>query len=523
MKSYQNISKRLQRWSIQLLTLIFFGSISWVTAQAPIIELQKSLGGSANDFARAVIQSSDGDYVIAGGSASNNGNVTGNHGSTDFWVVKMNPSGVVQWQNSLGGPGYDFAKDIEQTSDGGYILTGIASDNGGDVTGNHGLWDVWVVKLNASGVLQWQKSLGGSSYEGGSSIEQTSDGGYILAAYSESSDGDVGDAIDYIDFWVVKLSASGSIQWEKSYGGSEIDYATSITQTLDGGYIVGGFSDSTNGQVTGNHGAEDYWVVKITANGDLQWQSTYGGSGQDISNNVLATPDGGYLISGFTISNNGDVSGNNGNYDYWVVKTDSAGAIEWQKTLGGSGSEFAYALQKVNNGYVVAGASSSSNGDVTENKGAQDYWVARINNLGELQWQRSMGGNDDDEAYAINTTSDGGFLVAGLSHSNNGDVTGNHGLNDFWVVKLAQDPLAIEDLQIQEIVLYPNPVSEILHIEAQQDIENMIVFNLLGQELYKQAVDATQATINMSGWSAGTYLINIRSHQATQTYKIQKQ
>jgi len=522
MKTNLNISERLHKWSTQILTLMFFGSISWALAQAPIIELQKSLGGSSNDFARGVILASDGNYIIAGGSSSNNGNVTGNHGSSDFWVVKMNPSGVVIWQKSLGGPGFDFAKDIKQTSDGGYILTGIASGNGGDVTGNHGLWDVWVVKLNANGILQWQKSLGGSANDGGSSVEQTSDGGYIVAAYSESSDGDVSDAIDYIDYWVVKLSASGTLQWEKSFGGSEIDYATSIALTLDGGYIVSGFSDSTNGHVTGNHGAEDFWVVKITANGDLQWQSTYGGSSQDVGNNVLPTQDGGYIISGFTSSNNGDVSGNNGNSDFWLVKTNSTGAIEWQKTLGGSSSEFAYALQKVNNGYVVAGGSSSSNGDVTENKGSEDFWVARVNSIGELQWQKSMGGNDDDEAHAINSTNDGGFVVAGFSYSNNGDVTGNHGSNDMWVVKLSQDPLAIVDFQFQEIVLYPNPVSEVLYIEAQQDIENISVFNLLGQELLKQSVNGLQSTIDMSGLSGGIYLIQILSSQGAQTYKIQK-
>jgi len=171
----------------------------------------------------------------------------------------------IEWQRALGGTDYDWASSIQQTSDGGYIVAGYSSSTDGDVTGNHDSTDFWVVKLNSVGTIQWQKALGGTDYDWASSIQQTSDGGYIVAGWSESTDGDVTGNHGYIDCWVVKLNSNGNIQWQKALGGTERDFAYSIQQTADGGYIVAGFTTSTDGDVTGNHGDYDAWVVKLKA------------------------------------------------------------------------------------------------------------------------------------------------------------------------------------------------------------------------------------------------------------------
>ncbi len=237
-------------------------------AQTPLIEWQKSLGGTGGDFASSIQQTSDGGYIVAGYSGSNDGDVTGNHGNTDYWIVKLDNTGAIQWQKSLGGTSNDFASSIQQTSDGGYIVAGYNGSNNGDITGNHGGGtDSWVVKLDSTGTIQWQKSLGGTSLDYASSIQQTNDGGYIIAGESSSDNGDVTVNHGGLDFWVVKLDTVGIIQWQKSLGGTSDDGAYSIQQTSDEGYIVAGYSGSNDGDVTGHHGGSDfdYWVVKLSA------------------------------------------------------------------------------------------------------------------------------------------------------------------------------------------------------------------------------------------------------------------
>jgi len=171
----------------------------------PYITWQKCLGGSSDEFARSVHQTSDGGYIVAGDTYSNNGDVSGNHGESDFWVVKLTSTGSLQWRKCLGGGNWDMAYSIQQTSDGGYIVAGMTESNNGDVSGNHGDLDLWVVKLTSTGSLQWQKCFGGSSDDGAYSIQQTSDGGYVVAGGTESNNGDVSGNHGEYDLWVVKL------------------------------------------------------------------------------------------------------------------------------------------------------------------------------------------------------------------------------------------------------------------------------------------------------------------------------
>jgi hypothetical protein len=186
------------------------------------------------------------------------------------------------------------------------------------VTVNHGSQDCLIVKLDTHGNIQWQKSLGGSGFDSIASIQQTSDGSYIIAGVLESSDSDVTGG--GYDFWIVKLDSLGTLQWQKSLGGSDNDEAKSIQQTSDGGYIIAGSSFSNNGDVTGNHGNQDYWIVKLDSLGTIQWQKSLGGSEEDEAKSIQQTSDGGYIIAGSSFSNNGDVTGNHGGFDYWIVK-----------------------------------------------------------------------------------------------------------------------------------------------------------------------------------------------------------
>ncbi len=413
---------------------------SGLYAQAPNIQWQKSLGGSGNDWAHSIQQTSDGGYIVAGVNNSNGGDVSGNHGEADAWIVKLNATGNIQWQKSLGGSGSDRANSISQTSDGGYIMAGYSLSYDGDVSGNHGNGDYWIVKLNATGNIQWQKSLGGIDNDEAQSIQQTSDGGYIVAGWSFSTDGDVSGNHGSGDFWIVKLNATGNILWQKSLGGSGSDGAYSIRQTSDGGYIVSGYSRSNDGDVSGSHGNADYWIVKLDATGNIQWQKSLGGSGDETTGlSIVQTTDGGYIVSGYSRSTDGDVSGNHGDADAWIVKLNATGSILWQKSLGGSGADGAnYIQQTSDGGYIIAGVNSSNDGDVSGNHGKADYWIVKLNTTGDIQWQKSLGGSNDESAWYIGQTTDGGYIVVGWSLSNDGDVSGNHGKQDSWVVKLSK-------------------------------------------------------------------------------------
>ena len=417
-------------------------SVSFVLSQ-PSIQWQKSLGGLSLDYAYSIKQTNDGGFIVAGQSSSNDGNVSGNHGNADYWVVKLNDTGTIEWQKSLGGTGLEYVRSIQQTNQGGYIVAGYSESNDGDVSGNHGGLDYWVVKLTSNGTIEWQKSLGGTGYDFALSIQQTNDGGYIVAGSSYSSDGDVSGNHGGGDYWVVKLTNLGSIVWSKSLGGSGSDEANFIQQTNDGGYIVAGTSYSNDGNVSGNHGGGDYWVVKINSIGTIEWQKSIGGGASEEAFCIQQMNDGGYIVAGESNSSDGDVSGNHGSFDCWFVKLTNLGAIEWQKSIGGSGNDVAWYIQQTNDGgFIVAGQSNSNDGDFSGNHGESDIWMFKLSSIGSMEWQKSFGGSGFDNATSFQQTNDGGYIVAGVSNSNDIDVSGNHGDGDYLLLKLITCQLA---------------------------------------------------------------------------------
>ncbi|HLG36193.1 MAG TPA: SprB repeat-containing protein, partial [Bacteroidia bacterium] len=460
-----------------ILLIIFLLEFVCVVAQPPI-QWQRCLGGTDEEriaegfgwgFGDAGIeQTTDSGYIIVGSAKSNDGDVSGNHSSIvspnlfvfDYWVVKLNSGGTLQWQKCLGGVNYDYGYSVQQTFDGGYIVCGQAKSTDGDVIGNHGGYDYWVVKLSPSGSVQWKKCYGGTLDDYGYSIRQTTDGGYIVAGSSQSVDGDVIMQIGNFDFWIIKLDAAGNILWQKSLGGTEWDWTRSIRQTTDGGYIIAGNTYSNNGNVNGWHPGynssggilPDGWLVKIDSAGNLQWQKCLGGSHIDELRCVRQTADGGYIVAGNTGSDDGDVTGWHPGYalfdsahiaDKWVVKLDSNGNIQWQKCLGGSRTDGgASVYQTTDGGYIVQGRTGSNDGDVIgihqdSLNFSDDSWLVKLSATGAIEWQKCLGGSVNDWGSTVLQTNDYGFIAAGMTYSNDYDVSGNHGNLDAWVVKLS--------------------------------------------------------------------------------------
>lgn len=425
----------------------------------PEIEWQRCYGGTAFDNSRSLQQTTDGGYIMAGNTT---GGVPGFHGGArDILVVKLDAGGALEWQKALGGSATDDHGLIQQTNDGGFVLAGSTSSTDGDVVGNHGQFDHWVVKLDPFGVIQWQRALGGSASDGAYSVAETSDGGFLLAGETRSTDGDVLGNHGSADAWVVKLNADGEVQWQQCYGGSSTEAIFDLDIDADAGILITGYTASTDGDVTTMQGLQDFWVLKLDGNGMLQWQTSLGGSGYELATSLCVANDGGYYVTGWTDSEDGDVTGHHGDVDVWVVKLDATGSLVWQRALGGSNADGAYTVNPMDDGgCLVAGYTSSVDGDVGGVNGNSDAWLMRLSPSGVLVWQQLFGGSGGEGFRDIHRTMDGGSALAGTTSSNDGGVSGNHGESDFWLVKLSNEITGLEELGgAYSLALYPNPAT----------------------------------------------------------------
>lgn len=451
--------------------------------QSPIVEWQETIGGTGDDRLYSAHQTADGGYILGGGSTSNiSGDKTENSsGFDDWWVVKIDDAGVIEWQTTLGGSGGERLRWVEQTTDGGYILGGWSSSGvSGEVTeGTNGAVDYWVVKLDGLGNIEWQNMIGGDDDDKLYEVHQTSDGGYILggSSWSDISGDKNENSMGHHDYWIVKLDALGTIMWQNTVGGSDIDVCNAIHQTSDGGYIAAGYSNSpaSGDKSEGVSGIQDYWVIKLDSGGNLLWENTIGGSGQDNASYVGESLDGNYIVGGTStsdISSDKSENSNGGSNDYWVVKLDLNGSIIWDNTVGGDFSDILEDMTMTSDGGMVLGGRSDSNisSDKTQDaNGGVDYWAVKLDGLGQVQWDITLGGDDHDYLYAVDQTTDGGYFLAGLSMSStSGDQEeGSIGAGDYWVLKLGPaasdgctdplacnfDPLAVVD---DGSCFYPN-------------------------------------------------------------------
>ncbi len=524
------------------------GTINFSFSQtAPGIEWQNTIGGSDDDYFNTVYQTSDGGYILGGYSWSNiSGDKTEDnldslcipYCTTDYWIVKTDGAGNIQWQNTIGGTNHDLLSLVKQTVDGGYIIGGTSPSNiSGDKTENsHGGNDYWVVKIDGQGNIEWQNTIGGNGWDQLYSIQQTIDGGYILAGYSDSNiSGDKTENSNGAeDYWIVKTDTLGNIQWQNTIGGNNEDYLTSIHQTYDGGYFLGG---SSNSNISGDksedsNGEYDYWIVKTDTLGNIQWQNTIGGSDTEWLYSIQQTTDAGYIIGGYSLSDStGDKLENSiGVYDYWLVKIDILGNIQWQNTIGGNNTDALHSIQQTSDGgYIFGGWSNSDiSGDKTENSnGGFDYWVVKTDVTGNIQWQNTIGGSYDDLLNFIQQTFDSGYILGGYSVSNiSGDKTENClGNWDYWVIKLAPDTITgIPNLQSSNsnLQIFSNPFTTTLTLTNTIQKGELIIFDVTGTEILRTKTFSEETTIDTAHLTPGFYFINYREENRNVNKKVVK-
>jgi hypothetical protein len=502
----------------------------------PSIKWQKCLGGTGNDEPGGLLQTRDGGYIMAGETHSSDGDVTSRKGNYDLWVVKINSLGVIQWQRTYGGSRDDYGGAIIESVDGGYIIAASTNSSDGDLSGIfHGdstQSDIWVLKIDSLGNIKWQKTFGGSKDDFPTSIVRAGEGQYIISAETLSKDGDVKGfhGGSGADVWVFSMSETGVLGWQKTFGGSNHDYGAIFE--IQNGYALVGTTYSHDGDVTGRRRdtTAEVWLVKLNTAGDIIWQKTYGGSDYDAGNSGVQTLDHGYIITGETVSKDGDVSGIHPSpfnfSDCWVLKLDSVGKVEWQKCLGGSNGDAGYSIfQTSDSGYIVSASTASGDGDVKGFHGNSDCWIFKLSKKGDLIWQKTLGGSASNGASGsgIMPTADSGFLVETMTWSNDGDVHGLHGDSnnaDIWLVKLSQDLSEVKnvrEVKTGSIYTYPNPSTgkTTVYYDLDKPSEVKIeIFNLLGVQLRpvlfnKEEAGIHEHEIDISSLPSGSYFFRI--------------
>ncbi len=376
------------------------------TKSPALMGFNATYGGSGAEEANSVIQTSDGGYLLAGYTSSFGA------GQDDAWLVKGDADGNPQWNKTYGGVGRDHATSVLQTGDGGYAFAGYTNSYTYPSYDN----DAWLVKTNSSGDVEWAKTYGGTSQDVIWSFTKSQDGGYALAG-STSSFG-----VSGIKFWLFKTDSNGNAAWNTTYGTASVDVAYSIIQTSDDGYMLAGSTDVNN---------TDFYVVKTDSGGNLQWNETYGGDGYDVAHSVVQTTDGGYAIAGWT-----DSIGQDG----WLIKILSNGVEQWNQTYGGSGADVLNSVIQTTDGGYALGGQLNPSGIL------QVAWLVKTDLSGNVQWNETYGGNVNSWVDSLIQTSDGGYALTGYMYGSSGTAdfllikTDNYGIipeiSAFWILPI---------------------------------------------------------------------------------------
>ncbi|MCC7502964.1 MAG: T9SS type A sorting domain-containing protein [Flavobacteriales bacterium] len=505
-------------------TLIaILGSMATLVAAqvAPDTDWQRSYGGSGNEGAVAVRETTDGGFVFGGHTDSNDGDVSGNHGGLDAWVGSTDAGGALLWKRAIGGTGDDEVRDSQRCADGGSIHVGYTFSDDGDISGNHGSADVFVIRLDSLGNVLWARPYGGTGFDEGRSVVATADGGFVVAGFTTSDDGDVSGLQGGIDYWLFKLDDAGTLLWQRTLGGTGSEFARAVQPAGNDGFIVAGYSDSNDGDVTGNHGNNDMWVVRVDANGAPLWQTSLGGTVGDGANALATTADGGFIVAGSAYSDNGDVVGNHGTGDAWVVKLDSLGGQIWQISLGGTNTEEALsAVESVDGGILLACTTGSNDGDVTGFQGVNDYWLVKLDSDGGLLWQKSYGGTNTEQANCLEETADGGIILAGASNSVDGDLTSNAGLIDVWLVRLKGLSTGTTDAMEARLAVSPNPSNGVVTISGMNSPGTLLVTDALGRIVHSERVTVPNHRMDLEAFSTGVYQLTLRTAEGIASQRL---
>lgn len=520
-------------------TLLLFLFFLTIELQAQTFGLRQKIYGSAGQaYLRDMKITADSDYIMCGyASGSGYQKTNPGYGVYDYWIVKTGPSGRIKWDLTLGGIGDDEAYSITPAAGGkGYLVAGTSTSppSGNKTTPAYGGMDIWVVKLDNAGNIEWQKTYGGAGDDGFYvTVDTTLDGGYVIGTSTASSVSGTKTSPLYgtsnFDAWVLKLDANGNVIWDKDYGGTDYDFFAQAKHTRDSGFIIGTSSSSgiSGCKTEANRGTrsdeegskQDYWIIKVDKNGNQLWDKTLGTADpEDNLFSIIETADGGYVANGTVeIGVSGDkTSPAFGERDYWAVKVDVNGTKVWDKTFGGSFVEdLGFLEPTADGGFVIGGTSwSDISGTKTENtRGVEDYWLAKVDKNGNQQWDKTIGGSDFDECWAVCVAGKNQYILSGWSWSGvSGDKTlPAEGFGHYWIVGVNYRPngsvstKVIADDKTNKISVYPNPANNFINIQSSAKT-TITLTSQSGRVILSKTISGT-GQINTSNLPEGIYYI----------------
>ena len=483
-----------------LITILLLAVIEFVTtarsfSQPPEIEWSRTYGGSDSDIAYSVQQTTDGGYIIAGYTKSFTAD------SNDAYLVKVDSLGNHYWSRLYGGDDYDGARSVQQTVNGNFILAGRTCSFG---AGDN---DMYLLRVDNIGDTLWTHTYGGTNTDVAHSVQQTTDWGFIIAGDTRIHSGAL------TEMFLVKIDSMGDTLWTETYGGNDDRSAYSVKQTNDGGYVIGGCNPLYGGI------EYDIYLVKTDSLGNTLWTGIYGGSGEEYARSVQQTSDGGYIIAGWT-----DSFGAGGN-DMYVVKTDSMGDTLWTHTYGGSDGEGAYSIQQTIGGdYIICGSTSSYGA------GGNDLYLLKASNLGDTLWTFVYGGSDNDVGSSVDLTEDGGYIIAGYTWNLETPA-------DCWLLKTGPDT-AVSGAPVIQWVSHPknftlhpaypnpfNPTTTINYGIPGNNFVSLTIYNILGQRVATLVNGMQLAGDHAAIWNAadhpsGIYFARLQTGNYTKTIKM---
>jgi hypothetical protein len=493
------------------------------------ITFQKTIGGTDYDYGYSVQQTTDGGYVIAGYTSG-----FGAGGGSDVYLIKTDAAGTPMWTKTFGGIGPDYGYSVQQTNDGGYIIGGVTYGFG---AGNA---DVYLIKTDAIGSILWTKTYGRSANDYGYSVQQTDDGGYIIAGSTESF------GAGLFDFYLIKTNSTGDTLWTKTFGGSNFDYGYFIQQTIDGGYIIEGPTKSFGA------GGWDVYLIKTDTIGNILWAKTFGGIGNDYDYSVQQTSEGGYIMAGVTY--------NAGNYDVYLIKTDAIGDTLWTRMVGGFQFSINSVKQTTDGGYIISGIIAS-----------YEVCLIKTDTSGNTLWTKAFGGAVTDEGYSALQTTDGGYIITCKTQSFGAggadvyliktDSLGNSGCNQTNPATIVTFPPTIVtnpatimtspatvvttpvtivgsggtvnsicttvgfpqiSLQQTSISIYPNPFSSTITVNSTKGNGEIVLYDASGKEIFHQATLETETKLNTTEIESGFYILHYIEGNRVENIKVTK-
>jgi hypothetical protein len=497
---------------------------SWASLAQPVLVSEYTYGSTTFDFGGALTGTADGGFAFVTDVSAADGDVTSISGGKDLWLVKCNASGSIQWQKTFGGSADEDGEFIMELPNGDFVVGGFTDSNDGDVVGNHGGEDMWVLRVSNTGVLLDQACLGGTAGDVAFNGISTADNGFFLVGYTFSDDGQVsgfhGNGSNS-DAWVAKIDADFELQWQRSLGGGQGEVAYGAVQLPTGGFAIAASARSSNGDVSANNGAADAWFVELSASGQLVQEANFGGSSEDAAYDIVRTASGNFVLCGISGSDDGDLPGHYGSIgfppDSWVWSINANAQILWSKNLGGTGTDTGNSITQNAAGFLVSGETDSDDNDVPGTQGQRDYLLTQLDANGNLVWVSTFGGPTSDNSFVNTYLADGRMVLFGNISGSGGDITEHIGGNDLWVVvtDLQVGVNAQEDATALFSLRYDGPRAAWLQLQEHWKSAPIELIDANGRVLRTYA-PTTNGVLHLQAGDlpAGAYLVRVRAADA---------